>query len=79
MALNVGGVVVEMKYKVDIGNTISGFTVEIEARTALSAYEQSKVHLDEDKCHRVIQIRNDQDFVVYSWQDQNGLFPKMRE
>lgn len=66
-------------YKVDVGNTISGYTFEVKAHTAQSAYDQAIKLVDKDKFHQVIQIRDERDFIVYSYLDQDGLFPKMRE
>ena len=68
----------EIIYKADIGDTIHGRTVEIEAHTSQSAYDQAILQVDRKKCERIIQIRDDRDFVVYCYSDQDSLFPKMR-
>lgn len=59
-------------YIVDIGSSIAGRTIEVEADNALEALEMVKKKLDENKLEKVIQIRDSQDHFFYDY--ENGFY-----
>jgi hypothetical protein len=68
-----------MNYRVDIGASLSGRTVEIIACTSHEAYNKALLEINRDKLEHIIQIRDERDYIVYSEWDDHGLNPRIRE
>ena len=60
------------KYIVDIGSFLYGRTIEISAGSTTDAYNLACEQLNRNKFEKVIQIRNSNGMILYTyWNDSN--------
>ena len=56
-----------MEFIIDISSHYCGRTIRIKARNVRIAYDEAKKTLDESKCEKISQIRDESGTIYYTW------------